>query len=207
MKYIITLLLLFNIAFAQDTITIIHKTYKTTFSKSKHYPVKVEWWLTKSMLNCPIKIKRTDKFRPDPKLPSETNLQIDYNGSGFDRGHNFNAADGVCDQTTMDESFYFSNITAQYPTLNRGDWKTAEMWTRDMANQYDSIHIWCGSIGESKKIGNTSVPKECWKLIYIKKTNEWYGFLFNNTIDKPTGIHSHKVTKDIIEKETGFKFN
>jgi len=33
------------------------------------------------------------------------------------------------------------------------------------------------------------------------------GFIFNNTTDKPTGMDSHKVTKQIIEKETGFKFN
>ena len=108
---------------AQDTITIKHKAYSTTFSKSKGYPVKVEWWLTKAALTCPVKVKRGDKFIPDPKLAAETDLQSSYTGQGFDRGHNFPAADASCDQVANEESFYFSNMTAQYPALNRGDGK------------------------------------------------------------------------------------
>ena len=207
MKYLLPLLLLFCInTYAQDTITLVHKSYRTTFSKSKHYPVKVEWWLTRAMLNCPVKIKRTDRFVADPQLPNETNIQKDYDGNGLDRGHNFNAADGACDQTSMIESFYFSNMTAQYPSLNRGDWKSLESMTREYALKDDSIHVWCGSVGVAKKIGTTAVPTECWKVLYFVKTNEWMAFLFSNTPTKPTGIHSHEVTVEIIEKLTGFKF-
>lgn len=191
---------------SQDTITLHHKSYSTTFSKSKHYPVKVEWWLTKAMLVCENKVKRTDKFGPDPKLPIETNLQSHYNSSGFDRGHNFNAADGACDQVSMEESFYFSNMTAQYPSLNRGDWKSLESWSREQAIKLDSIHIWCGSIGSIKKIGETSVPAQCWKVIYIKTTNQWLAYLFNNDTTRPDGIDNNKVDLITIEKLTGFKF-
>jgi len=201
----VLLLLTLNVS-AQDTITLHHKAYSTTFSKSKHYPVKVEWWLTKAMLNCTDKVKRTDKFIPDPKLPNETDLQADYNNTGFDRGHNFNAADGACDQITMEESFYFSNMTAQYPSLNRGDWKALESWTREIASKEDSVHIWCGSIGIEKKIGTTAIPKQCWKVIYIKKTNEWLAYLFNNDTSKADGIDNNKVTITKIEKLTNFKF-
>ena len=202
---VLFLLLALNVS-AQDTITIKHKAYSTTFSKSNHYPVKVEWWLTKAMLSCTDKVKRTDKFISDPKLPNETDLQSDYNGSGFDRGHNFNAADGACDQVAMDESFYFSNMTAQYPSLNRGDWKSLESWTRETALKEDSVRIWCGSVGVDKKIGTTSVPKQCWKVIYIKKKNEWLAYLFNNDISKADGLDNNKVTVAEIEKLTGFKF-
>lgn len=207
MKYLLPLLLLFCInTYAQDTITLVHKSYRTTFSKSKHYPVKVEWWLTRAMLSCPVKIKRTDRFVADPQLPNETNIQKDYDGNGLDRGHNFNAADGACDQTSMIESFYFSNMTAQYPSLNRGDWKALESMTRESALKDDSVHVWCGSIGVAKKIGTTAVPTECWKILYFVKTKEWMAFLFSNTTDKPTGLKSHEVTVEIIEKLTGFKF-
>ena len=113
MKYILSLLLLITVtSYSQDTVTLVHKAYKTTYSKSKHYPVKVEWWLTKASLTCDVKVKRGDKFIPDPKLSSETNLQADYTGQGFDRGHNFPAADASCDQVANEESFYFSNLTA-----------------------------------------------------------------------------------------------
>lgn len=191
---------------AQDTITIRHKAYSTTFNKSKHYPVKVEWWLTKNNLTCDVKIKRGDKFIPDPKLATETDLQASYTGQGFDRGHNFPAADAACDQISNDESFYFSNMTAQYPALNRGDWKALESFIRELALKNDSTKVWCGSVGEDKKIGVVSVPKQCWKVIHVKKTNEWFAYLFNNDTSKADGIDNNKVEVAIIEKITGFKF-
>lgn len=206
MRILLLFLLLTSNIFAQDTVTLYHKTYSTTFSKSKHYPVKVEWWITKNNLTCNTKAKRGDKFIPDPKLTSETNLQNDYTNSGFDRGHNFPAADAACDQIANDESFYFSNMTAQYPALNRGDWKVLEAFARDLALKNDSTKIWCGSVGEIKKIGKVSIPKQCWKVIYVKKTNEWFAYLFNNDINKADGIENNKVEIINIEKLTGFKF-
>jgi DNA/RNA endonuclease G (NUC1) len=78
MKYLLSLLLLISFTVsAQDTVTITHKAYKTTYSKSKHYPVKVEWWISRASITCDVKAKRGDKFIPDPKLAAETNLQSD----------------------------------------------------------------------------------------------------------------------------------
>ena len=193
-------------ASSQDIVTLNHKAYTTYYSKSKHYPVKVEWWVTRAKLTCAVKAKRGDKFIADPKLPAETNLQSDYTGQGFDRGHNFPAADAACDQVANDESFYFSNMTAQYPSLNRGDWKTLEMLSRETALRYDSVKVWCGSVGIAKKIGTTSVPTHCWKVIYIVKTKEWMAFVFDNTTDKADGINNNKVTVADVEKLTHLKF-
>jgi len=206
MKYILTLFMLINITFTQDTVTIIHKAYKTTYSKSKHYPVKVEWWATRANLTCAVKAKRGDRFIADPKLPQHTNLQADYSASGYDRGHVFPAADGACDIIKITESFYFSNITPQTPALNRGDWKALEEMIRDEALKYDSIHVWAGSIGVIKKIGTTSVPKQCWKVMYNKKTKEWSAFLFENNTTKADGFKNNKVEVKLIEQITGFKF-
>ncbi len=191
---------------AQDVVVLSHKAYTTHYSKSKHYPVKVEWWITKASLICADKVKRSDKFLPDPKLPTETNLQADYTGAGFDRGHNFPAADAACDKVANDESFYFSNMTAQYAALNRGDWKELEMWSREMAIKEDSIHVWAGSVGVAKKIGTTSVPTQCWKVVYVKKSNEWLAFIFDNNTTKADGLNNNKVDVAEVEKLTGFKF-
>jgi endonuclease G len=206
-KCLLALLLLVSFTVtAQDVVTLTHKAFTTHYSKSKHYPVKVEWWITKAGLTCPIKVKRGDKFIPDPLLPTETNLQADYTGTGFDRGHNMPAADAVCDQVANEESFFFSNMTAQYPALNRGDWKALEMLTRENALKDDSVHVWTGSIGVAKKIGTTAVPTHCWKVIYIKKTNEYMAFIFDNNTTKADGINNNKVNLVDIEKLTGFKF-
>lgn len=84
MKKLITILFIFitSICYSQDIILIKHTNYTTHFSISKHYPVLVEWWVTKSMVNCQTPLKRKDDFKPDPKLPLETNLDKYYKNSG-----------------------------------------------------------------------------------------------------------------------------
>jgi endonuclease G len=191
----------------QDRVVIKHTNYTSIFSISKKYPVMVEWWITKSMVSCPTPLKRKDNFKPDPLLPQHTDNAKDYVGSGFDRGHMMPAAENLCQtQAIQDESFYFSNMAAQYHSLNAGDWKSVETMEREWARKDDSVHVWCGNIGEIKKIGSVSVPKQCWKVIYFVKTKEWMAFLFDNNTSKPDGIYNNLVDKKEIEKLTGFTF-
>lgn len=206
---LITIVLFFAIGGrAQDVVILKHINYTTHFSKSKKYPVMVEWWETRAKIGCATPLPRKDNFKPDPQLPGETDLENDYKGSGFDRGHLMPAKSNQCQTTAVqDECFYFSNMAAQYHSLNAGDWKSLETATREWAIKDDSIHIWAGNVGELKRIGRVAVPKECWKVVHDLKTKEWLFFLFSNTPDKPSGLKSHEVTKEDIEKLTGFKFN
>jgi len=210
MKHKIILLLLLSISLSsksQDTIRLKHTNYTTVFSKSNHYPVLVEWWITRVKIDCKTPLKRKDNFQPDPLLPNETDLLEDYKRSGADRGHMIPAAENLCQTPAIqDECFYFSNIAAQYASLNRGDWKSVESMEREYAKKEDSVHVWCGNIGVAKKIGRVSVPKQCWKVIYFTKSNEWMAFLFENNTSKPDGIYNNLVDKSEIEKLTGFKF-
>jgi endonuclease G len=192
---------------AQDTVRLVHKEYITVFSKSLKYPVLVEWWVTKEKLSCHKPIPRQDKFAPDPLLAAYTDLANDYIKSGFDRGHMAPAADNQCSgQDAMIESFYFSNMAPQHGQLNRGDWKTLEMRTRELAKSLDSVKVWTGSVGEKKKIGRVSVPDKCWKVIYIKSKNEWKAYIFNNDQSKADGIENNEVKVKEVEKLTNFKF-
>ena len=193
--------------FAQDVVVLKHTNYTSHYSKSKKYPVMVEWWITKAKIGCPTPLARKDNFKPDPKLPSETNLLEDYKGSGTDRGHMMPAAENLCQTPAIqDECFYFSNMAAQYHSLNAGDWKSVETMERELSKQQDSVKVWCGNIGVAKRIGRVAVPTKCWKVIYIVKTKEWMAFLFDNNTSKPDGIHNNQVDKIDIEKLTGFKF-
>lgn len=192
---------------SQDTIRIVHKNYTTVFSKSKRYPVIVEWWVTKSKVTCLNPVPRGNKFAPDPKLPQYTNLANDYKKSGFDRGHMSPSADNQCQtKKEQDESFYFSNMAPQYHKLNGGDWKILEMQTRELSKMYDSVKVWSGSIGEVRKIGSVSVPEKCWKVIYVKKTKQWYAYVFPNVNSTGLGVDHYRTKKENIEKMTGFKF-
>jgi len=210
MKYIIFFSIFFLTSFSlvsQDTIRLKHTNYTTVFSKSNHYPVLVEWWITRVKIDCKTPLKRKDNFQPDPLLPNETDLSEDYKRSGADRGHMIPAAENLCQTPAIqDECFYFSNMAPQYHSLNAGDWKSVETMEREYAKKEDSVHVWCGNIGVAKKIGRVSVPKQCWKVIYFSKSKEWMAFLFDNNTSKPDGIHNNLVDKSYIEKLTGFKF-
>ena len=191
----------------QDQVVLKHTNYTSLFSKSKKYPVMVEWWVTKAMVSCPTQLKRKDNFKPDPLLPEHTNIAKDYVGSGYDRGHMMPAADNLCQtQLIQDESFYFSNMSAQTHRLNAGDWKSLETFTREESSLKDSIHVWAGNVGEVKKIGSVSVPKYCWKVIHIKKENKWVAYLFENNTSNPDGFKNNEVTLKEITTLTGFKF-
>ena len=191
----------------QDEVVLKHTNYTSKFSISKKYPVMVEWWVTKAMVSCPKPLKRKDNFKPDPLLTEHTNLSQDYVGGGYDRGHMMPAADNLCQtQLVQDESFYFSNMSAQTPQLNRGDWKSLETFTREESKLKDSIHVWVGNVGEIKKIGRVSVPKYCWKVIYIKKENKWVAYLFENNTSAPDGFKNNEVTLKEITSLTGFTF-
>lgn len=213
MKTFRNLLVLLALAFLtlglsgpSKVVTLKHAGYVSYYSTELKYPVRVEWWDTKVRLGCANKIPRKDKFAPDPLLVKETDIAKDYVGSGLDRGHMCPAADNQCDAQLLLECFYFSNMAAQYHSLNAGDWKKLETRVRDLALEHDSVKVWCGSIGEQERIGQVAVPEKCWKVIYIKKTKQWEAYLFNNGPEKPVGLDHWKTTKAEIEKLTAFKF-
>lgn len=191
---------------AQDIITLKHTNYISHFSKSKRYPVLVEWTTTKEMVGCKTPLKRKNNFKPDPLLPVETNLGNDYLKSGYDRGHVMPAADNLCQTSEIqNECFYFSNMVPQTHKLNAGDWKSLEVATRNWSLLSD-VKIWSGCVGEIKKIGSVSVPEKCWKVVLIKKSNEIMAFLFNNDLTNPDGFQNNVVPVSQIESLTGYTF-
>jgi endonuclease G len=190
---------------AQDIVVIKHTNYTTHFSKSKRYPVLVEWETTKAMVGCPTPLKRKDNFKPDPQLVDETNIAFYYLKSGYDRGHVMPAADNLCQtQAIQDESFYFSNMIPQTHRLNAGDWKSLETATRNWALISAKVRVWSGAIGEEKKIGLVSIPTQCWKVVNI--AGKWHAYLFNNDLSPADGFQNNEVPLAQIEKLTGFKF-
>ena len=167
---LVIITLLFG-SFKKDPIVkLTHTGYIAYYNTDLHYSVNIEWWDTRARLVCPeSKVPRKDAFAPDPLLAAETDLMDDYKGSGFDRGHMCPAADNQCSSELQKECFYFSNMSPQYHSLNAGIWKTLESRTRELATEFDSVKVWCGSLGSAGKIGTVTIPTHCWKVIFIKK--------------------------------------
>lgn len=142
-------------------------------------------------------ISRTNKFTPDPNLPEHTNLNKDYAKSGYDRGHNMSAEDNACNAPGMKECFYDSNMCPQTPKLNCGASKSLETYCRKLAKVDDSLLIWCGSVcisGATIGKDKVSVPDYCWKVVFVKNSNETHAWVFRNDDAEGKPISGYEVS-------------
>jgi len=154
---------------------------------------------------------RTNKFISDPGVPTGSADDADYRGSGYDRGHLAPAADMGWSETTMRESFYFSNMSPQRPEFNRGIWKELEELVRDWARDYHKIYVVTGPVLEKglPTIGHdhVSVPKAYYKVIldYSGSESKGIGFILPNE-GSARPVSSYAVTIDSVEKLTHLDF-
>jgi endonuclease G, mitochondrial len=186
-----------------------HKGYSFIYNEPHEQACWVAYSLTKKEAN---KIyKRTDKFMPDPDVTTGTADDEDYSGSGNDRGHLAPAADMGWSPEAMAESFYYSNMSPQWPAFNRGIWKKLEELVRSWAVEYNSISIVTGPVLTDglKSIGpdKVSVPNYFYKVIldYEDPDIKGIGFIIPNA-GSSQPLQDFAVTIDSVEKVTGIDF-
>ena len=186
-----------------------HYAYTLCYSEQHEQAAWVAYTLTKSRVYGTT--KRTDNFRPDPKVKTGSASLADYKSSGYDRGHLAPAADMKWSTTAMSESFYMSNMSPQTPGFNRGIWKKVEQVIRDWAVENEEIHVVTGPVlkGQFKRIGpdQVAVPNYYYKVVLDYKEPELKGIgliLPNESSSRP--IQSYAVTIDQVEAVTGIDF-
>ena len=100
-----------------------------SFTLLQDYDKKCALWVACSMNNdmFPSLVDRSEKWEYDPALdtdwqPNLTESYPDKNGLSYDRGHQIAASfrETTTDQVKM--TCYFSNMTPQLASLNRGTW-------------------------------------------------------------------------------------
>jgi endonuclease G, mitochondrial len=155
--------------------------------------------------------QRTDKFIEDPSIQSGSATNLDYLKSGYDRGHLAPAADMAWSIQAMRESFYFSNMSPQLPSFNRGIWKNLEEQVRKWADEKGELFIVTGPVLEDSLpyigINKVSIPKLYYKVILQidSSTMHALGFLIpNENSTKP--FSDYLVSVDSVEKITGINF-
>jgi endonuclease G, mitochondrial len=182
-----------------------HRGYTLSYNEEHELSSWVAYKLTKQQTGL-LDFERTNHFKEDPNVTTGTADDEDYQGSGYDRGHLVPAEDMAWSATTMEESFYYSNITPQVPAFNRGVWRRLEELTRFWASYHDSIFIVTGPvlISNLPTTGKVSVPEYFFKAILKYKNNEVgaIGFLLRNEAS-PATLKSFAVPVDSIEKRTG----
>ena len=188
---------------------ITHTGYSLLYNEIHEQALWVAYELTKEET---IKLyERTNKFISDPKVTTLTASHSDYKRSGYDRGHLAPASDMGWSSIAMKESFYYSNMSPQEPSFNRGIWKNLEELVRTWAVENNQVYIVTGPVLENrlKSIGfnKVSVPNYYYKIIldYRKPSIKGIGFILPNLGSKEPLQH-YAVTIDSVEKLTGIDF-
>jgi endonuclease G, mitochondrial len=165
----------------------------------------VGWTLQSSDLGS---VERSNRFREDSDLPRQFKRvdDDDYRESGYDRGHLCNSEDRTASEFLNEETFLMSNMIPQTPELNRGPFKFLEAYCRKLVSKKgQKLLIYSGGIGAKGRLtSGVPIPQYCWKAIYTP-TEEIY-VLFPNERTLEKNWNKYRVTKDRLEKMTGFQF-
>ena len=192
---------------SKDSI-VYHTGYSVSYNQKFRQANWVAYQLTKEETSKLF--NRENKFVADPLIKGSDN-GIDYEKSGYDRGHLCPAADMGFSKITMQESFYYSNMSPQVPGFNRGIWKQLEEQTRNWAIEYDSLYIVVGPIfsDSMKVIGphQVVVPNSYYKVVLDNHKGEekMIGFVIRNEGSK-NQLQSFVVSIDSVEVLTGIDF-
>jgi len=143
------------------------------------------------------KTPRIDDFRPDPAIVNSPTPD-DYTGTEFDRGLMVPAEDSS-NPEQMADTFFMTNVTPQYPNVNRIAWKLLEESVRSM----DTTNVLTGAIYKENYISvgthKIPVPAILYKVAYLK----------DGTIEafETDNVQENKTTKSVtieeLEKQTG----
>ena len=183
----------------------VKKGYVMSYNGAEGRANWVGWTLHFSDLGS---VERSNRFRDDSDLPRQFKRidDDDYRESGYDRGHLCNSEDRTSSEYLNEETFLMSNMIPQTPELNRGPFKFLEAYCRKLVlKKGQKLLIYSGGIGAKGRLtSGVPIPQYCWKAIYTP-TEEIY-VLFPNERTLEKNWNKYRVTKDRLEKMTGFQF-
>jgi endonuclease G len=188
-----------------------HTYYTLSYSEKYEQPYWVIYITTKQNIENG-KSERKNNFRPDPLVKTGSSESSDYLKSGYDRGHLLPAGDMKFSDLAMSETFFYSNISPQHPSFNRGIWLRLEDLVRQWTNEFDSLYIVTAGVlvGIQETIGSNEVgvPKYFYKIILHQNQQHCYNsmcFLIPNKVGEKD-LFDFVITIDSLENLTGIDF-
>ena len=186
---------------------LVHHTYYSLSYSEQHE--QAEWVFYEINSNTNLgQVRRTNNFRSDNLISTNSASLSDYKGSGFDRGHLAPAGDMSFSTTAMSESFLLSNMSPQNASFNRGVWKKLESLVRNWGTN-SSIYVVTGPILNScsTSIGgnNVCVPNYFYKVIYDPQNQKMISFILPNKKGNKS-LNKYVCTTDSLEKITDIDF-
>ena len=186
-----------------------HTAYSLVYNEDHEQANWVGYMLCKERTKKVV--NRNDNFRADPAIKTGSATAADYKNSKYDRGHLAPCGDMTWSFVTMDESFFFSNMSPQVPKFNQGIWEKLESLVRKWAAAYDTLYIVTGPVLEEglPSIGanKVSIPKYYYKVVLNYTSNDIKGIGFimpNEESSKP--LQDYAITIDSVQKFTGINF-
>lgn len=172
------------------------------------------------------KVTRTNDFREDPKVATETAVEADYflkyeqedgsfeyDGFGYDRGHLAPSADFRWSQKALSESYFYSNMSPQVAEFNRGAWAELEDAVRGYIyrNREQSLYVVTLPLltddlpAIQRSINKVAIPEYYYKIVLDLEQQRGIAFKMpNRKIEEP--LLSFAMTIDQAEAETGYDF-
>lgn len=196
----------------EDVLRLEHTYYTSYYSRANHYPLMVEYTLTKKMLNCKSKAKSEYK-RPvaDPSLPTTSDMTEDYKLTKvYTPGYGMPVDINKCSSEGMSEAYYYTNTAPRVIGFEKDLWSKVEKKERDLAGKHRTVKVFTGNIGNSWTMGRqykVVVPEYCWKVIYIPTTQEYKAYIFPNALPTSTTLKEYETSIDDITQRTGIRFN
>jgi endonuclease G len=166
-------------------------------------------------------IERIDAFRPDYRIPEIFRADlVDYEHSGYDRGHLIASANQIETALQNSETFLLSNMSPQAPQFNRGIWKELEQDIRelDADPKIYETYVICGPVFDFmvsvKTIGSKDdngvslpIPNAYFKSILTENNRgslKMWSFIIPNE-DTDKSPESFIVPTNMVEQYAGIK--
>ena len=200
--------------------------FATLYSGANKIPIFSAEVMNRAKLSPDKHQERTNLFFEDARLPrADRSTLKDYNGSGFDRGHNFPAGNSSTPEA-MAQSFSLANIMPQAPNNNRQLWEGYESATRKYVKRAQGdVYVITGSIVDSENctlgfalsgdmspqhdvknctIGNgVKVPTYIYKVVFDSSTFKAWAYWTINADDQKAGP---PISYTKIVQRTGIDF-
>jgi endonuclease G len=196
-------------AIKPNEVIVKHLAYTLSFNIKHEQANWVAYKLTAAETHKTV--NRSKFFKPDLAIKTGSATNEDYEGSGYDRGHLAPAADMSWSEKTLEESFFYSNMSPQVPGFNRGIWKKLEELVRQWAIDNQDIYVVTGPVLENNlpTIGTdkVSVPRYYYKVIldYTEPELKGIGFILPNA-SSTLPLQNFAVTIESVEHLTGINF-
>ncbi len=202
-----------------------HLAYSLVYSEKHEQAKWVSHIITADIIDG--KVKRSNNFRKDPLVKTESASQKDYflkykdektgkykyDGYGYDRGHLAPSADFRWSSEALSESYFYSNMSPQLPEFNRKKWADLEGLLRGYISDHSEtqLYIVTGPILNDslpkieRSINKISIPKYYYKVALDLTNKKAIAFIMPNK-DIKYPVSSFSVSINEVENSTGIDF-